>query len=297
MSARVAAPAPARVLLAALLALAAAGCLQPSGSGNPPSSPSTGPQGSATATASPTPPPASPVVELLPSFALGPCAAVSVQSAQPLDAVQALLPEGFTAAPFQSDGTAMVALDVYACGNLTTPSVRIADTLYGQAYTRILRPQGRVPGAPEAEQQEYVFRVLAAQDVLASLWPAAGYDTRNGTANVTVGAPAGLPLDPGARLGSSAVGPDYGSLADGSDRTPPGAPWPGTFARYTELADGSVLLWTGTYEAPAVFAGQGAFSVAADDRFAPFEQAGRVAGLSRLAESVSMTGMDLRRVF
>jgi hypothetical protein len=292
------APASTRALLALLVAAAVAGCLQPSGAAGPSSSSSaSGPQGSAGTTTTAAPAPASPVVELLPSFALGPCVAVSVRSAQPLDAVQALLPEGFVAAPFQSDRTAMAALDVYACGNLTTPDVRIPGALYGQAYTRILRPEGRVPGAPDAEQQEYVFRVLAAQDVLASLWPAAGYDTRNGTANVTVDAPPAAPLDPGARLGSSAVGSDYGSLADGSDRTPPGDSWSGTFARYTELADGSVLLWTGTYEVPAVFTGQGFFSVAADDRFAPFENANNVAGLARMSESASMSGMDLRRVF
>jgi hypothetical protein len=48
---------------------------------------------------------------------------------------------------------------------------------------------------------------------------------------------------------------------------------------------------------PQAFGGQGSFAVASDDPFAPFEHANNVPGLSRLSESASMSGMDLRRVF
>lgn len=293
MKARARPPAVALVAFAVALAAAAAGCAGPGGRDPEPTSSSTSSSGSPI---TPTPsPPAPSVVRLLPDFALGPCVAVSVQSAQPLDAIQALLPEGFTAAPFGTQDTGLAALDAYACGNLTTPTVRIADVVYGQIYTHVQRPD--VPGAPEGGVHEYVFRVLAGQDVLAAMWPAAGYETRNGTAAVSVDALPGLPVDSGARTGSASVGDQYRALADGQAALPAAQPWSGPFARYTRLEDGSVLLWTGTYEVPAAFTGQGVFSVAGDDPFAPFEAADNVAGSARLAESASMVGLDLRRVF
>src|SRR5687767_10615734 len=82
-----------------LLAAAMAGCLGgspgeqgPGGTSGPsatgPSSSSTGPS---------PPPPGPPVVDLLLGFALEECSGVSVRHPVPLDAVQALLPPGFTA--------------------------------------------------------------------------------------------------------------------------------------------------------------------------------------------------------
>lgn len=279
-----------------LLALLA-GCLQSGGGDGPSTSSSPSPAGGLPPSAPQPPPAGSPtVVALLPEFALGPCAAVSMASAQPLDAVQALLPEGFRAAPYQTASTGLAGLDLYACGNLTTPNARIADTVYGQVYTLVERPADAVPGAPEAGVHEYVFRVLAAQDVLAALWPAAGYETRNGTASVSVDAPPLVPLDAEVRTGSGSVGADYGALADGQDHVPASG-WAGSFARYTRLADGSVLLWTGRYETAAAFEGHGSFSVAGDDPFAAFEAGNAVPGSARLSESLTMAGMDLRRVF
>ncbi|MEA3165969.1 MAG: hypothetical protein QOJ26_838 [Thermoplasmata archaeon] len=284
--------------LLVLTALLAAGCLGSGGGGGDPV-PSSGPPGTSSPS-SPTlspPPPQSLVVDLLPDFAFEPCLGVSVQATRPADQVQALLPEGFTPAPaFGSDGFAVIGVDLYACGNLTTPNARIANVAFGQVYAQVLRPADRVPGAPEATVHEYAFRLLAGDDVLARLWPSAGYDTRNGTATVTVDPLGnGLPADPGLRLGDGAVA-DYHLIGSGG---PPGTPFPAStsFARYTALSDGSVLVWTGTYSFPAGFSGQGSFSVPADDPFAGFQQANQVPGVARMFETGGILDQDLRRFF
>jgi len=240
--------------------------------------------------------PAPPVVDLLLGFALEGCHGLSILSPQPLDQVQALLPAGFhAAAPFGAPGLGAVGIDLYACGNLTTATARLPVSVYGQLAIPIERPAARVPQAPEAASQEYVVRVLAGTDVLAALWPAAGYDTRNGSAQVHVGPLAGGAPDPGLRAGNGSVGPDYYALATGS-MGPASVPNPDTFARYTALADGSVLVWTGRYEFSPPAGGQGVFEVAPDDRFAAFGHP-ELAGLARLFDDGAMTGMDLRRVF
>jgi hypothetical protein len=279
------------------LAVASAGCAGP-GPGGDEAPPSSSSSGSDSMTATPSPPSPT-VVDLLPDFALGPCAAVSVRSAQPLDRVQALLPPGFAAAPFGTEETGMAAVDLYACGNLTTPTARVPGTVYGQVYTLVQRPEVAGVPAPEGALHEYVFRVLAGEDVLASLWPSAGYDTRAGPASVAVDALPGVPLEAGARTGTGSVGADYAALAQGHAGAPP-LPlpaWSGPFARYTMLADGSVLLWTGAYDVPRPFQGQGSFSVAGDDPFAGFEAAERVPGAAWVSESATMAGLRLQRVF
>ncbi|MHB1260408.1 MAG: hypothetical protein ACYC2H_01695 [Thermoplasmatota archaeon] len=290
------APAAATLVLALLLA----GCSD-GGNGDPVDS--TGPVGTATATISPAPSPSpgssSLSVDLLPDFAFEGCRRLSVQSPQPIDQVQSLLPEGFTAAPapFATDGVGFVGLDLYACGNLTTPSTRIAGPYFGQLYTHILPPSDRVAGAPQADVSEYAFRLLAADDVLARLWPAAGYDTRNGTATVGITSPSqGLPVDAGTRLGNASVGADYSLRAFGS---PPPAPPPplGTFARYTALSDGSVLVWTGRYDFAVGHEGHGTYSVADDDPFAGFEAGDNLSGVARIHEAGSVLEQDLRRFF
>ncbi len=290
------APAAATLLLALLLA----GCSD--GGGGAPVT-STGPVGTATATASPSPssPPGSPSlsVDLLPDFAFESCRRLSVQSPQPIDQVQALLPEGFTAAPapFATDGVGFVGLDLYACGNLTTPNTRIPNPYFGQLYTHVLPPTDRVEGVPEADVSEYAFRLLAADDVLARLWPSAGYDTRNGTAKVGITSPSsGLPADVGLRLGNASVGADYSLRAFG---VPPAGPVPalGTFARYTALSDGSILVWTGRYDFAVGHEGHGTYSVADDDAFAGFEVADNLSGVARIHEAGSIVDQDLRRFF
>ncbi len=57
------------------------------------------------------------------------------------------------------------------------------DVWFGQAYTYVEPPTERYPERDlEAEYHVYTFQVLAGDSVLAQIWPAAGYDSYNGTA-------------------------------------------------------------------------------------------------------------------
>jgi hypothetical protein len=287
--------APSVVLL--LLAVLLAGCSDGGGDGGPgpsgePSSSTTGPP--LTPAPPPTPPDAPLVFDLLPDFAFEGCQALSIVSDQPIDKVQALLPDGFTAAASPSaPALGVLAMDLYVCGNLTTPNVRIANMSFGMVYTHIQPPTERVAGVPAADVHEYAFRLLAGQDVLSALWPAAGYDTYDGAVAFTIGPVGDLPIDLGARSGNGSVG-EYFMLATGPG--PAGAPAESTFARFTALGDGSVLVWTGTYRATAL-AGQGSFQVAGDDPVAGFEAANNIPGAARLMESAEAVDQDLRRHF
>jgi hypothetical protein len=280
-----------------LLALLLAGCSDGDQDGGPTASPSATPSPSPSIPIDPAPPQAL-VVDLLPDFSFEGCRGLSVRSARPIDDVQALLPDGFTAAPFGTDGAGLVALDLYVCGNLTTPTARVGAIAFGQVYTHVQRPAERLLGAPEADVHEYAFRILAGDDIGARLWPAAGYTTYAGTANVSISPlGSGLPVDPGVRLADGSVGPPVGYhlLASGSPAT--AVSLPGTFARYTAVSDGSVLVWTGRYDSPAGVAGQGSFDVPPEDPFAGFEQANNIPGVANLVESVSVVDQDLRRFF
>lgn len=286
----------AGIVLVALLA----GCLGDgggNGDGDPTTSPTTASTSSSSSTT--TPPATSPfVVDLLLDFSFEACRGASVVASAPLEDVQALLPAGFTAAPTDLSGgnAASVAVDLYACGTLAVAGQpRVADTYYGQVSTFIERPEERVPGAPEAAIQEYVFRVLASEDVLSALWPAAGYDTRSGPAHVDLTSPGqALPVDAGLRMVDAAAG-DYAVMANGNTLAP--AAVSGSFARYTALADGSVLVWTGNYALDTAFTGQGAADVADDDPLARFELPGGLQGQASLWSDGAVRDMDLRRIF
>lgn len=293
-----------RPAVAMLLVLALAGCLGSGGGGggggssNASTTSHTSSSSSTSTTSNPTGPP---IVDLLLAFALAPCRGISVVVPQPLADVQALLPDGFVAAPAEfvpGGGTGVVAVDLYACENLTTPFTAVPATFYGQVYTLIEAPTDQVPHAPNVDVHEYVFRLLAAQDILATLWPRAGYDTVNGSVNVSVGSPAPLPLDPGFHVGQGNVGDAYFLMAQGQPDAAATLPGDASFARYTLLADSSVLLWTGEYDVTSLTGGQGVLQVPAGDPFAAFETpAGTLHGVSRLYRETAMLEMDLRRIF
>ncbi len=283
-----------------VLASALAGCI--GGGGGPKTTPSTTPSPTTTSTTTTTAPPSAPppVIDLLLGFALTDCAGIAVQHARPLEDIQALLPDGFAAAPApgSADPRGVVTVLLYACGNFTVADTVVPDTYFGAVSTFIARPDERVPGAPQTEVQEYLFRVLAGEDVLAVLWRAAGYDTYNASASVAVTG-AGLPFDPGARTGSADLG-DYQVLADGGQV--PGLPGPitGPFTRYSALGDGSVLVWTGTYDLGAAAIGSGVARLAGDDPVASLGLGpGRpaVSGTAQLHDAGAFLAQDLRRVF
>lgn len=288
---------PRHLFLAPLLVLLVTGCLGDDGRGPSltPTATSGGPTSSSSMSTAP-PIPGPPVVDLLLGFAFEDCVGVSLQQTVSIVEVQALLPAGFTARPGEVEGTGTVVVDFYACGNLTASSARVPSTHFGHLYTPIEPPADRVPGTPEADVHEYVFRVLAGEDVLANLWPAAGYDTRSGAAAVLVGPPgSSVPLDVGLRTAEATIGADYQAMATGT--TTRAAAVTGTFARYTALNDGSVLVWTGTYDFGGAYGGSGTAQVPDDDLFDRFEVADQLAGLATLSQGGGMAGMDLRRVF
>lgn len=293
-------PASALAWLVALATLA--GCLGGGGDGDGGgTTPGTrSDSGISSTPAPPMPPPPGPtVVDLLTNFGLNGCRGITVEAWRSLPQIQAFLPAGFQAKPVEDlegvgEGFGSLVIDLFACGNLTVADqARVPATYYGQVYTFIGPPTDRVPNTPNAPIHEYVFRVLAAEDILASLWPAAGYDTRSGPANVTIEGPGGLPLDQrGANAGIA------GYLATGSGNRLNGAGIAAPFARYTALNDGSVLVWTGTYSFPGAYSGFGQFQVPADDPFAPMQAPDRFIGaMAYFYEDGAMQRMDLRRVF
>lgn len=288
-----------------LLLLAGAGCLGSGGSGDGGAgggaqSSTTSTSQSSSSTTGTGAPSGPPIVDLLLAFALAPCEGLTVVVPQPLADVQELLPDGFTAAAtalVPGGNMGAVAVDLFACGNLTTPLAAVPNTYYGQVYAFIKPPSARVPEAPSADVHEYVFRLLAGPDILAILWPRAGYDTYNGTVNASVGAPAPAPVDLGLRVGQADVR-EYMLAGDGRPAASGTLPGDQSFARYTLLSDGSVLLWNGTYEQGSTAEGEGLLRVPAGDVLARFETpAGSLHGFARLHESFAMTHMDLRRIF
>ncbi len=283
----------ARALLTILLVLSLAGCFGGDGDGG--GGATTAPPTTTSTTPAPTTTPPPPVfrIPLLVDFDFNGCSGITVFQLQPLADIQPLLPEPFVAAPiapvegFPSEDGAL-AVDMYLCANLTTPNTSVPATYYGQVYTFVERPAELVPDAPESSAQEYVFRVLAGEDVLAKLWPAAGYDTHNGSATFELlGDPAPL------RLAQATMG-DYATEATGAANSAAPVTVETPFARYTRLADGSLLYWTGTYAFPSGFSGTGDATVPDDDVFAPFRGAtGTLGGFALVYEAGAMLGNDL----
>ena len=294
-------------MLAALLLLTGpglAGCLDGNDGG------SRGPAGTGSSSAGTTspgptgglPPPPSPtVVDLLLDFGLPGCRGITVEHQRALADVQALLPPGFTAKPVDLTMQApqpvgplgSLLVDVFSCSGLTVAGEpRVPATYYGQLYTFVDPPTERWPGTPDVPIHEYVFRTLAAEDVLAALWPAAGYDSRSGPAALAIGAPGGLPLQQGPRLANATIA---GYTVTAAGNTADTAPIAAPFARYTALNDGSLLVWTGTYAFPTAYRGVGNFQIVADDLYTRYGES--FAGGAYLYEGGDMADMDLRRVF
>lgn len=290
------------VVIVAVVLLA--GCAKPGDGprGTTTSSSSASPTSSSSTSSTAPPMPGPPAIDLLLGFDLTDCFGLALEHARPLDQIQALLPPGFnaSAAPGSADPRGVVTIALYACGNFTISGATVPDTYLGLVSTFIQRPVERVPGAPEAPVQEYLFRVLAGEDVLAVLWPAAGYSTYNGSAALTLTNPA-VGFDPVVQTATGQVGAAYAWTGAGAQV--PGLPnsLQGPFARYTALADSSVLLWTGMQDLPNAATGSGQVRVADDDPVASL--AVGVPGQAVLAGNVRVHGegaflaQDLRRVF
>jgi hypothetical protein len=293
-----------RLAFLLVLVVLAAGCF---GGNSSDPEPGTGTTTTSRTTPIPTTPPTGPAaptaakLDLLLNFDLAPCIGVQFQAFEPLAEIQALLPPGYEAIPTTRvpGNMGVLAADFYSCQNLTTPFVNVPKTYYGQTYTFVKQPTGTVFTPPTATVHEYVFRVLAGEDILAVLWRAAGYDVYNGSFVAASSAPVpGLPTDPGVRSGQASVGQGYFAQGSGHPGGIPGAASTQPFARYTVLADNSTLVWNGTYQVSRFADGEGFLQVPANDTFNQFEApGGNLLGLTRLQDSGSMLGMNLRRYF
>lgn len=283
-----------------LLVLALAGCFGGSSdnSGTATSTSTTTTSSTKTSTG-PVPLP-SPQIDLLLNFELAPCTGIHFQTFQPVADVQALLPAGYEAQVTSRipGGYGVLAVDFYSCQNLTTPYAQVPKTFYGQVYTLVKAPAGNPFATPEAQIHEYVFRVLAAEDILAILWQAAGYDVYNGTFTVVADPYVAVPPLNALYGGQASVGAGYFVQASGQ---PAGVNAPAskaTFARYTVLEGNSTLVWTGRYDLGTPHEGEGFAQLPATDPFYRFRPpGGSFPGFTRIQESGGMFEMDLRRVF
>ncbi len=230
-------------------------------------------------------------IPLLLNFRIDGCTGLSIGALASLDAIQQRLPEGYTASaapdPYGSPGFGVAIVDLYSCTNFSTPVVDIGATWFGHAYTYIEDPGRGV----EADVHEYVFEVLADQDILAQLWNVAGYTTRNSTAAMEDTDPTNPVSTLRARTLSTggyelqAAGPATGGTSIG----------PQTFVRYTALEDGRVLQWNGTQELPGTFDALGTYTVPADSAFAGLGTGSpnRLEGFAIATDGASFTGQDL----
>lgn len=234
-------------VLVVLLAFALPGCLGggPSeGDGTTTPTPTTGP------TSTPSPPTR---VPLLLDFAFEDCEAVHVVERPDLAAVQALLPEGFTARE-DADlaGRGVLATSFHACARYTSATTTINDTFLGRVAIDVEPPDGFAEVT--ADRHAYVLRMLSQEDVFAAVWEQAGYPVFFAPANVSLtGDP--LPL----RRVEASVGP-Y-AVQGAAAATATGG---GTHAFYHRV-DGGHIVWTGLLAASFSHAGTGSIAVPDDD--------------------------------
>lgn len=246
---------------------------------------------SSTTTATGTPPPTVPEqVDLLLDFGHVACRGLSIAAPAPLEDIQALLPGNYSAtaptAEMEAAGQGSVNVDLYRCQNFTTPFSTLPETWFGHVYTFIEDPgQGH-----DAELFEYMFEVLAAEDVLAQVWTIAGYQVRNGTPGIEDNDPTG-PVTPTLASRQVAVA-GYDLMGAGLAPTA-GSYGPASFARYTLTEAGDTLVWTGEQTLPAVHEGAGSVLVPDDSALAPLATNGRLAGLSLATDEAGFSGQDL----
>src|SRR5687767_5458882 len=126
-----------------LAILLLAGCFGGDSGGSDGGDGTPGPGDGGNGTAPPPPPPPAgppPVLDLLLSFRFEGCEGLTILRDTPAADVQALLPEGFAPSPnpvTQQAGSAVLAIDLFQCDALATPSANVTDTAYGQLYTFI----------------------------------------------------------------------------------------------------------------------------------------------------------------
>ncbi len=298
-------PVRSGIAVVVLLVVLLAGCSDSDQSGSPaprePASPPTGPAKPA-APVQPTPPQGPVALPLLVDFEMHGCTGLSVAQPTNRSDVQALLPSGFQAEALPDPVTgapsefAALVIDIFQCGNFTIPTAALPNVWYGHVYTFVEYPES-VPGAEDhGGLHEYLFRVLAGNDTLAILWPAAGYDTHAGAAQADFRGPLPSAGAPGVVAPVSASLGDYRFQA--SMLGAPDDQGEQRFSRYTKQADNATLIWTGFQNLPVTHTGFAEVTVAGDDPFAGLGaiNGGRLSGPGVIVDGGTFTAQQLVRV-
>lgn len=200
-------------------------------------------------------------VAMLLSFGLEDCTGLESFVSLDADAAQALLPDGYAVATSDgASGPVATARYVWAsCGGLRTPTAFVNDTVFGSVSLQIEAPES----AADAEEHWYRFRVMAQDDLLLSLWVAAGYDVALGEYQ-DESSLSGSPLG-GANVEDRSVRlAGYGGQGLAAV---PGGPTSVRTAQYTETLGGR-LEWIGEFQATSYRELQGTLEVPPDDPLA-----------------------------
>ncbi len=269
------------VVLLVALTLALAGCSDDEPDPTPPIEPE--PPGTPTNPGNPTdPPPSEPItqIKLLSNYDLSDCDGVNFRAPVAADSIDDLLPDGFAAERAEpATGVAdraQLVVDLYQCDRFEAAGNTFPDVWFGRAYTPILQPDAYPHST--ATSHHYIFEMIAGEDILAVLWPAAGYPTHNGTA-----ADNSQPLQASFQAG------DY--AWQGQATAVPTTGTESTFAWFHQLENGNVIAWTGNASLPGGTEGPAHLTVPTDSPIASLQLQGEgFAGTLTMAAGTAYTG-------
>ncbi len=279
------------VAVLSLLLVALAGCSDGGDTTPDPQPPEPSDPGPSDPDPTPTPP-AEPVTEvpLLSDFALDGCDGIVMATPATTDAVQSLLPSGYTVAaqglgatagmPLPTDQALLLA-ELYQCSTFTAAGSTFEDVWFGHAYTFVNAPDA-FPDL-SADVHAYTFEMIAGSDILNALWLAAGFPVHNGTTERVDVAPGAV---------STVTAGDYTwELV-----TPPVPMDQGTttFAWFHELSNGNTNVWTGSESYPSGALGMGTLAVPSGSAF---EQALLGTGTTFAAQGYLMAGAGFQEMF
>lgn len=167
-------------------------------------------------------------------------------------AVQSALPEGYLVqepdlgiggVPVPVPRAAVIA-EVFRCAEFSAAGSLFEGVWFGRLYA-LIQPPAAFPNST-ADESGYIFEMIGAEDILAQLWPIAGFPFHGGPANLT---------DQGAgTIWTAEAGEYVWELVAPPAPTDQGG---GTFAWFHELENGNTNIWTGdqSYGAGAIGAG------------------------------------------
>lgn len=223
---------------------------------------------------------------LLSDFALTGCeGARFLYPMDPADA-EGLLPEGYTAALWETTGTlpieqvqrAQLRADLYNCTSFTAGQYAFDAVWFGYVHIPVEPPAD----ARDADSHAYILQMVAGEDVMGPLWRAAQYPTHNGTTGME-----------DFQLTQRYSAGDYSWDVAGG--LPGQGTATGSFTWYHELDNGDRLTWTGQWDIPAGNSGPASLVFPSDAPFAGVEPipGQPLSGEGTLVTEAIFDGMDL----